>query len=311
MNLSDFTYLLCHPNAITSAQTQELEVVLKEFPYLQSARAIYLKGLYNQNNYKYNSELKISAAYTTDRTILFNFITSKIFKSISSTDLKKIEALKEILITDIEVVSQQKNNLPTQTSSLEESIIKSIIQADKTTFEPVKTESQANLDVFNENIEVLKQNEAIEPTSFSTDENHKKLIDFNPDESLSFSQWLKLTKMQPIEREPNILNAENILQEQEAINDRENKFKIIDKFIQTNPKIIPVKNATITPINIEKSTEEKSYLMTETLAKIYLEQKKYQKAIQAYEILILKYPEKSSLFAERIQEIKNFQNNNN
>ena len=54
------------------------------------------------------------------------------------------------------------------------------------------------------------------------------MIDFNPDESLSFSQWLKLTKMQPIEREPNILNAENILQEQEAINDRENKFKIID-----------------------------------------------------------------------------------
>ena len=29
-----------------------------------------------------------------------------------------------------------------------------------------------------------------------------------------------------------------------------------------------------------------------TLAKVYLEQKKYNKAIQAYEILILKYPEK-------------------
>ena len=35
-----------------------------------------------------------------------------------------------------------------------------------------------------------------------------------------------------------------------------------------------------------------SSIMTETLAKIYLEQKKYTKAIQAYEILILKYPEK-------------------
>jgi hypothetical protein len=37
--------------------------------------------------------------------------------------------------------------------------------------------------------------------------------------------------------------------------------------------------------------DDHSSLMTETLAKVYLEQKKY-KAIQAYEILILKYPEK-------------------
>jgi hypothetical protein len=51
--------------------------------------------------------------------------------------------------------------------------------------------------------------------------------------------------------------------------------------------------------------------MTETLAKVYLEQKKYNKAIQAYEILILKYPEKSSFFADQINEIKNLQQNNN
>nr|WP_237717485.1 hypothetical protein [Myroides injenensis] len=50
--------------------------------------------------------------------------------------------------------------------------------------------------------------------------------------------------------------------------------------------------------------------MTETLAKIYLEQRKYQKAIQAYEILILKYPEKSSFFADQILDIKALQQHN-
>jgi len=50
--------------------------------------------------------------------------------------------------------------------------------------------------------------------------------------------------------------------------------------------------------------------MTETLARIYLEQKKYKKAIQAYEILILKYPEKSIFFANRIKDIKDLQQNN-
>ena len=44
--------------------------------------------------------------------------------------------------------------------------------------------------------------------------------------------------------------------------------------------------------------------MTETLAKVYLEQGHYEKAINAYEILSLKYPQKSSLFANQIKAIK-------
>jgi hypothetical protein len=44
--------------------------------------------------------------------------------------------------------------------------------------------------------------------------------------------------------------------------------------------------------------------MTETLAKVYLQQKKYDNAIKAYEILSLKYPEKSGFFADRIKAIK-------
>ena len=47
--------------------------------------------------------------------------------------------------------------------------------------------------------------------------------------------------------------------------------------------------------------------MTETLAKVYLEQKKYKKAIQAYKILSLKYPEKSGFFADRITAVKQLQ----
>ena len=91
---------------------------------------------------------------------------------------------------------------------------------------------------------------------------------------------------------------------------RKKKLEIIDKFIETNPKIPPIKkdaeSTTTIPI-----IEDKNYLMTETLAKVYLEQKKYSKAIQAYQILILKYPEKSSFFATRIEDIKNLQQNNN
>ena len=42
----------------------------------------------------------------------------------------------------------------------------------------------------------------------------------------------------------------------------------------------------------ETNSIEPESLMTETLARIYLEQKNYAKAIQSYKILILKYPKK-------------------
>ncbi len=50
--------------------------------------------------------------------------------------------------------------------------------------------------------------------------------------------------------------------------------------------------------------------MTETLAKVYLEQKKYKKALQAFKILSLKYPEKSGFFADQIRAVKKLQKEN-
>ena len=47
--------------------------------------------------------------------------------------------------------------------------------------------------------------------------------------------------------------------------------------------------------------------MTETLAKVYVKQQKFKKALLAYKILSLKYPEKNSFFADQIKAIKELQ----
>ncbi|MFW6257673.1 MAG: tetratricopeptide repeat protein [Prolixibacteraceae bacterium] len=59
---------------------------------------------------------------------------------------------------------------------------------------------------------------------------------------------------------------------------------------------------------IEKSTGENDEIITETLAMIYFEQKKYDKALDAFQKLSLKYPEKSVYFATRIEEIEKLKN---
>ena len=51
-------------------------------------------------------------------------------------------------------------------------------------------------------------------------------------------------------------------------------------------------------------TQTPEALMTETLAQVYLQQKNYTKAIKAFKILILKYPEKSGFFADQIRAVK-------
>ncbi len=83
----------------------------------------------------------------------------------------------------------------------------------------------------------------------------------------------------------------------------EEKFDLIDQFIKNSPKIQFSQEKKSEP-DIKIGAKIKDELITETLAKIYVTQKKFNKAIKAYEILSLKYPKKSSFFADQIIDIK-------
>lgn len=270
MNLTDYTYLLNKPDAINDRYAATLENVVSAFPYFQSARVLKLKHLYNQDSFNYNYALKVSAAFTTDRSILFDFITSDSFVSVQKGLYeKKLEELMNMSVIESEHITVEANQ--PVVDALELSILTSIKEAALS--EEQKVEEKLALG---------------KPLEFSRNEKH------------SFQEWLQLSRLKPIVRDETISSSE----------DKKRKLDLIDKFIENNPKITPIAKDTIIPV-VEVISEDTSHLMTETLARVYLEQKKYSKAIQAYEILILKYPEKSSFFANRISDIKILQQNNN
>ncbi len=163
---------------------------------------------------------------------------------------------------------------------------------------------------FSEEIPILEQAEEtkeVQQIEKTEEEKAKEIlkvgtpISFSLNEPHSFNEWLQITQKQSSslkekEEKPKIASK------------KDKKSEIIDRFIQLNPKISPIKKEMKSLEIPNGSTTENEQLMTETLAKVYLEQKKYDKAIQAYKILSLKYPKKSGFFADQIRAIKVLQN---
>ena len=283
MTAKDLSLILKQPNHITLSQVYELENIIHQYPYFQVVKAIYLRVLYAEESYRYNKELKITAAHIGNRTLLFDFITSSAFRN--KKNAPKKEEMPKAYVDEA---------IPTEFTTY---VTEDAFQK-KEFYPQTPTPSQET--------QGQTEKEAL---------HMGKPIDFQPSDKQSFATWLEVTRYKPIERRtPQAPTVElpfvdkNIFEEGD---ERAKKFDLIDKFLESNPKIEVNKDYDegSSGIEIVQKKNIGQQFMTETLAKVYLEQGKYAEAIQAYQVLMLKNPAKSAYFAEQIAIIRKLQQN--
>ncbi|ACU06553.1 hypothetical protein FIC_00077 [Flavobacteriaceae bacterium 3519-10] len=159
--------------------------------------------------------------------------------------------------------------------------------------EPVAAteESAFNISFFTQKVSSLeteKADELIEDVKKHIEEDAAKEESNVPVFINTWQNWLKIDK--------------NRTEDTETASKEEEKNKAIETFIVKEPRISKLREES--DFVVKERSDNISHLMTETLAKLYAEQKLYAKAIKAYQILTEKYPEKKSYFAEQIKIIK-------
>ncbi|MDM1137435.1 tetratricopeptide repeat protein [Empedobacter sp. R132-2] len=261
-----------------------------------------------------NKEIEVISE-TNSEEINEDIVDGMIENDTEESELRTDHVVDIISDEELNEVAEITNKVVVENNSKEENLtsendIENAVQQ-TSGIEIIESEPQQVIEIIEDNqekeiVEGLSENaEVIEESEPEMVEEKVEIIENNSDDStFSFSDWLK--------KVPSQSKTQQEIEEEQETAEREIKYKLIDDFLEKNPKIVPMKKTDITPVstpsNFVQNTEEYSDLMTETLAQIYTEQKKYDKAIKAYKILILKYPEKNSLFANRIKEIENLKN---
>lgn len=243
INFIDF---LRSPEKHSKEGLAELEKLTGNYPYFQTARIAYLKGILQCTPEVFQEKLKGHTVYITDHKYFYQYLNN---------------LLEPITIA---TRSEKTNNFPlTETSGCIPAYTGEVI-----------TELSGR--------------------------NNKQ----NPEEELRFTPGVYKLEDDTDTELPSISELARDLQEHKK---RKEKKERIDRFISTAPTIPKIdREQQDEPLNLaEDHSDKNEHLITETLAKIYIKQKLYDKAIATYMTLSLKYPEKSIYFANQIENIKN------
>jgi hypothetical protein len=301
MNRNDFLNLIEHSGPADRHTIAEINELISIFPYFQSAYMLLLKGLQNTSDVKFENQLKAYAMHIADREALYYFLK------------KESETREEPEITLAQQPTPYSDSTDTGQTVIESAKNSDdlINEIEKNLEDNLTSESGKGHSVVIYSDEDINGSDAavfiIDEESGSVEE---KVIYMDPGFSVSEETDLLELETEESKQPGSGSGFTDVSRDESEVKPdvRQGQSDLIDKFIIANPRIEPVKEKTETPNeDISKSfVEKKEEFVTETLARIYVNQGYYSRAIDIYEKLSLKFPEKSSYFASQIEKVKDY-----
>jgi len=280
MTINAQTYLnfLARPSSLSEQELGDLRLLSNRFSYLQGAWT--LRWLNTQDEAEKQESLLRAATLTYDRLILLRLqrdpsivLDNETPESAQAAFIDEEEVLEE---AELEGVEPRENRVAQYLTDARFGFDKTLDEIEVTPRIPV-FETVESLDFKIEGR--IEQSEADQPSSTQK----------------TFADWMKLMVSG---------TAEGLLEHHIENRDKQRKFELLDRFIQDKPKIKADPNHEPDFEVDDRIYFDYQEMVTETLAQLLFDQKKYGKAIKAYKALMVKIPEKSSFFADQIKKAK-------
>lgn len=304
MNTKKLYSYLHDPRLLASVNLPELERLTKEFPYFQTAHLLYAMSAKKNDASAFQRSIKKTAIVAVSRNHLYELLYNQ--KEEEIVEIK--EEIKQPVKVESDVVILE---LPEDKKVVEEKLDENktvelpIIEEKIEMIEEKKADitEQVEKEIVKDVVEAFVEKEILH-----TNEAHKKDIPLPTD--ANFTGWLKFIReknQEVTEEKEEVKKIEIKITDKEKQQKKERQKSIIDRIIDSDPKAIRINKDQKFFAADQKAKEsllENEELVTETLAKIYALQGNVNKAIRAYQILSLKYPNKSAYFASLIEDLR-------
>lgn len=288
------------PSKLEDVSLLELEEIVDTYPFFALGRMLLTKKMQQIQHLQLKKEIKKTAVTIPFRKKLYQFLYQKeLQQTILETEEHQDDNNKE-LVTEIK---EEVSSFSTP--------VKIDIVEKKTFDQPIDLKSlgqkkSEEIDFLEQQIightiehvltqEIKEQNDVI-PLSEKQDTTTSSGLN----ESQKFSDWLTILDH---DRFKDSRNDKITLEKTDDISEK----SIIDSFLQKDINIITPtsEESDFSPSNLARlSVVDDDEFVTETLANIYAKQGNLDKALKAYKNLLLKYPEKKTYFAARIEKIE-------
>ncbi len=245
----DLVRLINHPELMSKETLYELRNIVALYPYYQTARILMLKNMYLLHDSAFDDELRRTALYVTDRSMLFQLVESAHYEFKNPSD-------------------EATNKIETSNDDRTISIIDNFLDS--------------------------------APEQEQEPQNEPKRKPTPADAAVDYVAYLLKTESEEddtSEQSPQLKGQELI---DDFINKDGGKIQLQDQ---------PTYKPELEEEKKDENESEEGYF-TETLAKIYIKQGRYSKALEIIQRLNLNYPKKNAYFADQIRFLKKLIINN-